>query len=149
MNVIKIADNTTDTALRPQMEGKIIVTDGCYVLPTEIWDKTIDFWGFDDHPEGHDWIMIEVDGIRMIMFSTANGDGEYPVIMRGDRVGSASVDSGTLALIPVSFNQKEAESLVHQDLGAIIDLDRPYYFHCFRRGVIRIGKWRVNTEVDC
>lgn len=88
-------------------EGDIIVTDPCYFIPDNLWQKIIDeFW----FPKGEGTGLAEAGtiyvepGIKILYSSTAYGDGQYAVQNRkGESVhnNSTGVDAGMIAIISV------------------------------------------------
>lgn len=83
-----------------KMSGKIWIGDPCYVICGKAWSTMCElmFSG-----ESGDCYQIEfTDGAKyqLFLWSTAYGDGGYPVRVQNEVVGNAAVDSGTLSFIP-------------------------------------------------
>ena len=87
--------------------GKYYVIDPCYVFQNADSESNSTFWDdfcafcfpVGNKGEGRNPIMATVDALPVFIFSTAYGDGEYPVT-DGKVSGTAGVDAGVLALIP-------------------------------------------------
>jgi hypothetical protein len=93
--------------------GDIIVTDPCYFIPDDLWQRLIkEFW-YPDGRQGSETankgtIYID-DSIKILYSSTAYGDGEYEVMNHsGQSVhnGATGVDAGMIAIITVADAQK-------------------------------------------
>jgi len=93
-------------------EGDIIVTDPCYFIQEDLWDKICNEW-FKPENKKNDLfnrgILLFEDGIKVLYSSTAFGDGTYHVNnLSGKSVhkNETGVDSGMIAVINVSDVQK-------------------------------------------
>lgn len=72
--------------------GLYWVGDPCYAVPDEHWIPLLDDAGyFDESAEG------SIDGVRVVAFNTAFGDGTY----RGSDGFDYGVDAGLIGLIRV------------------------------------------------
>lgn len=85
-------------AVRRFPRGAYWICDPCYAYPEGEWQSFCDV--YFKHGSG----VHEYGDESFFMWSTAYGDGHYPVY--GPKSGGVSVDSGTLAIIPVSLVEK-------------------------------------------
>jgi len=88
------------------------VGDPCYVVPDEYWDSLCNNWSAYDkkHRDDADYkhhyvaeVQDESAGLCFHLWSTAYGDGCYPLSINGDKVADLGVDAGTLSVIPMSL----------------------------------------------
>jgi len=95
--------------------GKYVIIDPCYVYPDKEWHE---FCHLIDN--GDSWV-VTYNGTPFFVWSTAYGDGSYPVYTNaGSKVGSCSVDAGLLSVIPYDlFQSKRAAAL-----GVVVDVTR-------------------------
>ena len=83
--------------------GDYIVVDPCYIFADDpFWSAFVDYSFPVDEP-ARDEVMVEVDGKPFYIFSTAYGDGCFPVYEDGVPKGDASVDAGVLSIVPVEI----------------------------------------------
>ncbi|MHA6643760.1 hypothetical protein [Mesorhizobium sp. A623] len=75
--------------------------DPCYVYPQEAWQDFCKEFEKEIGEERGAAIFDDVD--KLLVMSTACGDGDYQLYRDADHVGSALVDSGLLAFIPLDF----------------------------------------------
>jgi len=88
-------------------QGKYIIIDPCYVFGDSYFDPKFwdEFCAFS-YPDGHKSrgpFAVEMDGKKWFTWSTAYGDGCYPVTQNAKLLGSAGVDAGCLAMIPLEL----------------------------------------------
>jgi hypothetical protein len=84
--------------------GDYWITDPCYLYPKDEWR---DFCGQYFTAAGRSGVH-EYSGHQFFVWSTAYGDGLYPVV-GPNKNGSAGVDSGLLAIIPQILVEKWGE----------------------------------------
>ena len=142
---MKIANVRGGRGKPPQviLDGTYIVIDPCYVdcISAE-WDSFHAMWEwnkYEDH-NGHEWVLMELDGRVAVMFLTASGDGLYPVKQNGELVGEAGVDSGSLAFIPTNI-----DGAIPRDLGVKVEICG--FFKC-KEGNAQVGNVLVLTGDD-
>lgn len=128
-----------------KLEGDVVVIDGCYVLPDDLWQIHVDFWDFDNSPHGSDFIVYKVGEHKIISFATAFGDGEYTVMIEGEAWDDISVDSGTLAIIPMALIDELGMREEAERAGVVVK-DVRGDFVLEKRGVVQAGPIRIDTE---
>jgi heat shock protein HspQ len=87
--------------------GNYVVTDPCYICDDDEWSEICTMISPTEDQSFTD-LVLEIEGMKMIMFSTAFGDGEYDVELHTHLPNTAKilnkcrafVDSGMLAVIP-------------------------------------------------
>lgn len=88
------------------------VGDPCYVVPDECWSALCDNWQAYDkkHQNDEDFkhhyvaeVQDEPTGLCFHLWSTAYGDGSYPLFVNDNKVASLGVDAGTLSVIPMTL----------------------------------------------
>lgn len=130
--------------------GKYLVIDPCYVFgnPDVLWSDICDaFYPKDEekHGRGYDSITMTVETEsgkhKVVMFSTAYGDGEYPVFDNDEYVGSSAVDAGLLSFVPAELIE-EIEASDH--LGTWVQLTEDAKFN-FEGGDAELGNIFVDT----
>ena len=84
------------------------------------------------------WVTIEV--YTFTIFSTAYGDGVYPVEDEGELVGEAGVDAGCLCLIPLKLTNKAQRSM-----GVEVNISHNFRAKFPERGVGEFDSILVNT----
>lgn len=85
-------------------------------------------------------------GKRIVIFSTAHGDGEFTD--ESDIRHVFAVDSGTIGCVEINdLDEKELESVMEKNLAAIISFDEA--FECKSvGGVITFGEVIINTDYE-
>jgi len=88
------------------------VGDPCYVVPDQYWDSLCANWAAYDKKHQYDTdykhhyvaeVQDEESGLCFHLWSTAYGDGCYPLFVNDDKVASLGVDAGTLSVIPMTL----------------------------------------------
>lgn len=91
------------------------IGDPCYVVPDEMWGYFCDQWSsyekkHNDNPVNEQLprcyvasVGDEATGYTWYTWSTAYGDGTYPLFVDGKQVARLGVDAGTLSAIPVGL----------------------------------------------
>ena len=88
------------------------VGDPCYVVPEQYWDSLCANWSAYDkkHQDDEDYkhhyvaeVQDEDAGLCFHLWSTAYGDGCYPLHINDNKVAELGVDAGTLSVIPMSL----------------------------------------------
>jgi hypothetical protein len=88
------------------------VGDPCYVVPDQYWDALCNNWAAYDkkHRDDADYkphyvaeVQVEDAGQCFHLWSTAYGDGCYPLFVNDNKVADLGVDAGTLSVIPMSL----------------------------------------------
>ena len=123
-------------------KGKYAVVDPCYVTLIEergYYDRICEI---TCGPEGHGY--IEVEGKPVFAFTTAHGDGCYPVYSGGVEVGKSGVDSGQLAFVPVELLE---QGCAERD-PSTVTLTRNSTVEQVRRGDYTAGSISVYTSGD-
>ncbi len=81
--------------------------DPCYVVPDHLWDTWCDkYINYEKHtPDLPRCYIAECrsEGHTFYTWSTAYGDGCYPLMIDADQVAKLGVDAGTLSVIPMSL----------------------------------------------
>jgi hypothetical protein len=131
---------TPTFAVRKFPRGAYWITDPCYLYPDGEWHS----FCRDLHGNG----VYEHSGQPFFVWSTAYGDGMYPVI--GPKCGSAGVDSGLLAVIPDDLVREwgesdEAKGLEKRMLACSIRLARSFIIN-EEKGDIFFGNYCVYTS---
>jgi hypothetical protein len=103
--------------------GRYLVIDPCYVFgkPRELWSRICNELKEGPDRDARDPLIMTVDNNKVFIFSTAYGDGCYPVSQDEEVIGECGVDAGLLSFIP----EKLITSLNHkrEDLGTWVDID--------------------------
>jgi len=81
------------------------VGDPCYVLGSndDLWSKICrTLWDFDkqDNQSDRDGLVLTIDGVDIIIWGTAHGDGGYKLTHNKSQIGRCGVDAGLLSFIP-------------------------------------------------
>lgn len=138
MEIKVIGNNTTHDKFA--LNGEFVVIDPCYVFRDDLWAKLIDCWEFGKtNDDGHDFVIVNIDGHDVVMFSTAYGDGGYPVRDIDDNcvIGEADVDSGCLAFVPIELVKTKVDGI-----NVIVDGN----FVMEERGVVQCDHILVDTK---
>ena len=128
-------DKLQDTDIKGDDEDGFWFGDPCYVVPDEMWVPFCDAWqaydkrhqddeDFSPHyvAETHD----EETGVGFYSWSTAYGDGTYPLFVDGKQVARLGVDAGTLSAVPMKLIKHWQESGKigdYNDLGHVVSSD--------------------------
>ena len=108
------------------------VGDPCYVVPEEYWDSLCANWQAYDkkHQDDEDYkhhyvaeVQDEEAGQCFHLWSTAYGDGCYPLFVNDNKVADLGVDAGTLSVIPMSLIEHwNKKGLIgnYQDMGHVV-----------------------------
>ena len=111
------------------------VGDPCYVVPEEHWDALCTNWAAydekhqDDPDHKHHYVaevQDEESGLCFHLWSTAYGDGTYPLMINDNKVADLGVDAGTLSVIPVSLIEhwnKSGQIGNYQDMGHVVEAE--------------------------
>jgi hypothetical protein len=104
--------------------GRYMITDPCYVFPSEMWSDLCEQIFCNDERKGcSDIGVIEMDGHQIWWSNTAYGDGGYDVRKGGVKVGEFGVDAGMFAIFPIEFVQKYKPDLIEERrLAAVVDM---------------------------
>jgi len=99
------------------MAGTYLVIDPCYIFRSG-WDKVVDAL-FPDEKTNKSRIVMEVGTHKVYIWSTAYGDGRYPVMDAAepddDIKGIVGVDAGVLSFIPAALiAEMESEALIEE-----------------------------------
>jgi len=106
----KVFSNDVEYMLREGAEqmkaGKYKVIDPCYFLGHDegFWSEFCSFC-FKNGPKPIDPVTVVIGDHKVLIWSTAHGDGEYPTIQGSSVVGRSGVDAGVLSLIPVELSE--------------------------------------------
>lgn len=88
------------------------VGDPCYVVPEQHWDVLCTNWSAYDKQHQYDtdykhhYVALAQDeesGSCFHLWSTAYGDGCYPLFVNDNQVAKLGVDAGVLSVIPMSL----------------------------------------------
>lgn len=86
------------------LAGDIVIIDPCYIFPENLWSEFCDaYWAAKGSAQ------IEWNGTKMLVNGTAYGDGCYPVVYKGEDVGTAGVDAGLLCVLTLEDARKLAK----------------------------------------
>ena len=111
------------------------VGDPCYVVPEEYWDSLCNNWSAYDkkHQNDEDYkphyvaeVQDEQVGQCFHLWSTAYGDGTYPLFVNDNKVADLGVDAGTLSVIPMSLIEHwNKQGLIgdYQDMGHVVEAE--------------------------
>ena len=114
------------------------VGDPCYVVPGEYWGPLCDNWQsfekkHDDNPDNTPLprsyiaeVQDEEVGQCFHLWSTAYGDGCYPLFVNGNKVADLGVDAGTLSVIPMSLIEHwNKQGLIgdYQSMGHVVEAE--------------------------
>jgi len=122
--------------------GKYLVVDPCYVIGGDpFWNDLCNF----SFPAGQrrDHFYIHSEGHSIFAFSTAYGDGCYPV-SDGNVCEKAGVDAGMLSLIPMDYINNYCHM---KGLGVEVELNSPSYPE-YDNGNVLVGNVSIKTR-DC
>ena len=111
------------------------VGDPCYVVPEEYWGALCANWSAYDNKHGDDAdykphyvakAQDENTGTCFHLWSTAWGDGTYPLFVNDNKVADLGVDAGTLSVIPMSLIEhwnKQGCIGDYQDMGHVVEAE--------------------------
>ncbi len=123
-------------------KGKYVVIDPCYVIKD--WDTFCD--RLFKHTDQNQIFCLAWKDNYGLAFSTASGDGCYPVY-RGDNpnssneVGECGVDCGMLAIIPI-------ELVADHSLGVVIELTKDSTLYELEGDKnLSIGDYSIHTSL--
>ena len=149
--------------------------DPCYVVPGWNHDSGNDIWDMlcnemfrkvtKQHPEtGEIYTSSELDfddknNIRVVniktslvgmagefhMWSTNMGDGTYPLLHMGSKIGELGVDAGCLSVIPMSLIKDWGTESDARSLGCIVD-DHRRACICVEDGDMFWGDYSLHTS---
>jgi len=128
---------------------KYLVIDPCYVIGGDpFWGDLCDF-SFPDDQEHRNHFYIHSEGCVIFAFSTAYGDGFYPV-SDGNICKKVGVDAGMLSLIPMDYinNHCHVEDRYGNkiiELGVEVELDSPDYPK-YDNGDVFVGNITIKTN---
>lgn len=104
------------------------IGDPCYVIPGDQWDVWCDsnFAHERANPDLPRCYIAECEhyGYKFYTWSTAYGDGCYPLFVNDNIVANLGVDAGTLSAIPMSLIKhwhQTGEIGDYEDMGHVID----------------------------
>jgi hypothetical protein len=137
----------------------IIVTDPCYFIPDDIWDKLCDEWFPKEKLNETDYadlgIIVFDNGAKVLYSSTANGDGTYPIYVRrgaGTSVHNnhTSVDAGTIAVVSIKDLRKIEKDYGAKD-GKAFDIDDIWYprINNFSGRIFADGIGNFQGDLEC
>jgi len=116
--------------------GIYVLGDPCYTVPDKDWHKLLKSCDYFNTPIG------EVNGHKILGFSTMYGDGTY----RGSDGKSYPVDAGLIGLVPYVYAAPTV-----RDNRAIVQLVKfDYNTLCTRsqEGSLQFGSITINTADD-
>ncbi len=125
-------------------KGEYWIGDVCYIFPDEFWSEYVGKCFEDTNGIGKDCqgAITEYNGIKFFTCSTSFGDGEYPVLKDDQVIGNCGVDSGGLALVPLSLAQTWPQWEENNGLGVILDIKRDFEIEVFGDENRRKGNWK-------
>lgn len=112
--------------------GTYYIGDPCYVFERESWDTI---------GEQTEWFhktpIAELNGMQLLAFGTAYGDGDY-----ADQFGNRyPVDAGLIGVVPVFLMERKTRDMRY------ITSDEPLV--CSEHdGVLTFGKIRIDTKQE-
>lgn len=138
-----------------QLKGRYLAIDPCYVVPDKLWDAFCDEHTKLElvpggSPMGHpykdsdgeikmksDYLedfrrtgkCCDINGRTCVIFSTAYGDGCYPIYKNGTLLGECGVDAGLLSFLDIDEETIKAVKRDEEDecdinsLGVFVELD--------------------------
>lgn len=134
------------TGKRPMKGGTHYIIDPCYLLQTDpFWG---DFCEYCFKEDGRAEVYIEMDGHTIYTFSTAYGDGQYPVHENGENIGFAGVDAGLLSVFPRALiNHNPLVVQTAEEDGVEIELPEMWEPN-YEEGNLYIPDYAVYTNDD-
>lgn len=134
----KFSFNKKHTGKMPA--GCYVVIDPSYVLGKDpFWSEFYSFFSKDNKYVNPVWVTIGHHTFPI--FSTAYGDGCYPVLDHGEFIDRASVDAGFLSLIPGGLVYVE-----EADLGVSVNLTKKFRPQFPERGVAIFDYIEIDTR---
>jgi hypothetical protein len=134
------------------------VGDPCYVVPDECWDALCNNWiaydnkHQDDEDHKHHYVAQVADeftGICFCLWSTAYGDGTYPLFVNDNKVADLGVDAGTLSVIPMTLIEhwnRTGEIGNYQDMGTVVKAEHLRGELCCEQGDFSWGGVSLPTR---
>jgi hypothetical protein len=114
------------------LKGEYIIADPSTILNEKDWSRLCALW-----QDGSDKIIIEIENQLAVVFSTAYGNGSYPIYERNQEIGYCDTESGEIIFIPSKIID-QSDKLVK------VNLNNRFIF--IKRGCIRCGAIEMNTE---
>ncbi len=133
------------------------VGDPCYVVPDEHWDALCNNWQAYDkkHQDDEDFthhyvaeVQDEETGHCFHLWSTAYGDGSYPLFVNDNKVATLGVDAGTLSVIPMSLIEhwnKTHQIGDYEQMGHVVEAKHLRGELCCEQGDFFWGDMRLPT----
>ena len=121
----RLTSYTFSTAEYMLPAGPYAVIDPGYVFTSDpFWGDMCDF--METHVDNQTgYLNIQIDGLTAYAFTTAYGDGVYPVFSSGADIGSAGVDARILSLIPLALIEKYGSREQVDRFGVLVVLEHP------------------------
>ena len=110
-----------------------------------MWDKYCDkIFTIEKECDWSKAIVFDLNGKTAVQFSTAHGDGCYPVDDGNKIIGKCGVDAGLLSFLPVDDEVLAAELVKRGDCGVFVDLNAIFEYSN-PKGDARVGNILVTT----
>lgn len=121
--------------------GKYVLGDPCYCFGNgkesdDLWQKLLENCEYFEKPIG------EINGVKILGFSTAHGDGTY----QGTNGFEYPVDAGLIGLVPFDFAISQVEE-IDEALHNVVEFSED--FECSNyNGVMVFGEIHIDTLCD-
>lgn len=122
------------------LAGKYVLGDPCYCFssddPDDLWMKLLESCDYFDKPIG------EVNGVKILGFHTAYGDGTYA----GSDGFDYGVDAGLIGLVPYDFAISQIGTF-EPELHQVVEFDKD--FECSEdNGFMVFGHITIETGYE-
>jgi len=129
--------------------GRYLVIDPCYVFgePRELWEKICVALNENPDRDMRDPLIMTIGDNDIFIFSTAYGDGCYPVLQYGKIIGECGVDAGLLSFVPekiitnMNYKRENLGTWVTINKDSAIDWQSIF-------GNVRVGDIYVDTNQE-